>query len=173
MYVGVDAALKNDCAAVVAVAYIDEQLVLARHRIWKPTKQAPLDLDGTIGAYLRELRDSYDIASVAYDPWQMASLSQQLAQDNLPMLEFPQSSPNLTAMSQNLFELIEHANINLYPDVELRNHAAHCVAVESSRGWKISKQKAANKIDGIVALAMACLQAVQYRNIGPLIIAAI
>jgi len=37
----------------------------------------------------------------------------------------------------------------------------------------ISKQKAANKIDGIVALAMATLQAVQYRNIGPLIIAAI
>ena len=40
LYVGVDAALKNDCTAVVAVAYIDEQLVLARHRIWKPTKQA-------------------------------------------------------------------------------------------------------------------------------------
>jgi len=173
LYVGVDAALKNDCAAVVAVSYVDEKLVLARHRIWKPTKQAPLDLDGTIGAYLRELRDGYDIASVAYDPWQMASLSQQLAQDNLPMLEFPQSSPNLTAMSQNLFELIEHNNIHLYASVELRNHAAHCVAVESTRGWRISKTKAANKIDGIVALAMACLQAVQTSNRAPIIIAVI
>jgi phage terminase large subunit-like protein len=168
-HVGVDAALKNDCAAVVAVAYIDEQLVLAKHRIWKPTKQAPLDLDGTIGAYLRELNDGYDIASVAYDPWQMACLSQQLAQDNLPMLEFPQSSPNLTAMSQNLFELIEHNNIHLYASVELRNHAVYATAVESSRGWKISKQKAANKIDGIAALAMATLQAVQNRDTGPLI----
>ena len=88
------------------------------------------------------------------------------------MLEFPQSSPNLTAMSQNLFELIEHNNIHLYASIELRNHAAHCVAVESSRGWRISKQKAANKIDGIVALAMACLQAVQTSNRAPLIIGA-
>jgi phage terminase large subunit-like protein len=149
LYVGVDAALKNDCAAVVAVSYVDEKLVLARHRIWKPTKQAPLDLDGTIGAHLRELDDGYDIASVAYDPWQMASLSQQLAQDNLPMLDFTQSSPNLTAMSQNLFELIEHSNICIYASVEPRNHAAHCVAVESTRGWRISKTKAANKIDGM------------------------
>jgi hypothetical protein len=40
----------------------------------------------------------------------------------------------LTAMSQTLFELIEHNNIHLYASVELRNHAAHCVAVESTRG---------------------------------------
>ena len=33
--------------------------------------------------------------------------------------------------------------------------------LESSRGWKISKEKAANKIDGIVALAMASLEAVK------------
>ena len=33
------------------------------------------------------------------------------------------------------------------------------------------QQKAANKIDGIVALAMVTLQAVQNRNTGPLIIA--
>ena len=172
LYVGVDAALKHDCAAVVAVAYVEEQLVLARHRIWKPTKKAPLNLDGTIGAYLRELRDSYDIASVSYDPWQMASLSQQLTQDNLPMHEFAQSSPNLTAMSQNLFELIEHKTICLYADTELRNHAAHSVAIESSRGYRISKEKASNKIDGVVALAMASLEATRQGSETSLVLAA-
>ena len=44
---------------------------------------------------------------------------------------------------------------------QLRSFAAHCVAVESSRDWKISKEKAANKIDGIVALAMASLEAIR------------
>ena len=88
------------------------------------------------------------------------------------MREYPQSSPNLTAMSQNLFELIQHQNIQLYPDDELRSHAAHCVAVESSRGWKISKEKAANKIDGIVALAMASLEAIRQGSDTPLILAA-
>jgi hypothetical protein len=52
-------------------------------------------------------------------------------------------------------KLIQHGNIQLYPDDQLRSHATHSVAVESSRGWKISKEKAANKIGGIVALAMA------------------
>ena len=73
-------------------------------------------------------------------------------------------------MSQNLFELFQHGNIQLYPDDQLRSHATHCVAVESARGWKISKTKAANKVDGIVALAMTTLQAVQNRDTGPLII---
>ena len=103
----------------------------------------------------------------------MADLSMRLERDGLPMVEFPQSSPNLTSMSQNLFELIEHTNISLYASSQLRNHAVHATVVESSRGWRISKQKAANKIDGIVALAMATLQAVQNRDTGPLIIAAI
>ena len=85
----------------------------------------------------------------------------RLERDGLPMVESPQSSPNLTSMSQNLFELITHQNIQLYADSELRTHAAHCVATESSRGWKISKEKAANKIDGIVALAMASLEAIR------------
>ena len=88
------------------------------------------------------------------------------------MREYPQSSPNLTAMSQNFFELIQHGNIQLYPDDQLRSHADHCVAVESARGWKISKEKAANKIDGIVALAMASLEAVRGGGEMPLNLAA-
>ena len=61
----------------------------------------------------------------------------------------------------------------LYASSQLRKHVIHATAVESTRGWRISKQKAANKIDGIVALVMATLQAVQNRHAGPMIIAAI
>ena len=77
------------------------------------------------------------------------------------MREYPAVQPEPDRHSQNFFELIQHGNIQLYPDDQLRSHAAHCVAVESARGWKISKEKAANKIDGIVALAMASLEAVR------------
>jgi hypothetical protein len=163
LYVGVDASLKHDSSAVIAVTYDhdDGRVVLARHRIWTPIKGQTLDLDATIGSFLRDLGAGYHVASVVYDPWQMSDLSRRLGQDGLPMVEFPQSSPNLTSMSQNIFELITHQNILLYADSELRAHAAHCVATESSRGWKISKEKAANKIDGVVALAMASLEAIR------------
>jgi len=136
-------------------------VVLARHRVWTPVKGQTLDLDATIGSYLRELGDGYHVASVVFDPWQMSDLSMRLERDGLPMREFPQSSPNLTSMSQNLFELVTHQNIQLYADDQLRSHAAHCVATESSRGWKISKHKTSHKIDGIVSLAMASLEAIR------------
>ena len=60
-----------------------------------------------------------------------------------------------------MFELIQLGNLRLYADDPLRSHAAHAVAVKSSRRWKLCKQRAANKLDGIVGLAMASLLAMQ------------
>jgi hypothetical protein len=37
LYVGVDASTKHDCAAVVAVRREETRLILALHRIWKPS----------------------------------------------------------------------------------------------------------------------------------------
>ena len=37
-----------------------------------------------------------------------------------------------------------------------RRQALNTVAVESTRGWRIAKEKTGKKIDAIVALAMAC-----------------
>ena len=76
------------------------------------------------------------------------------------MREYPQSVPNLTAMGSNLYDLIKSGNLIAYADDDLRRQVSHAVAVESSRGWKISKERAANKIDAVVALAMAALACV-------------
>jgi hypothetical protein len=46
----------------------------------------------------------------------------------------------------------------------MRLAISRCVAVESPRGWKIAKERAAFKVDVIVALAMACHAAVQGQN---------
>ena len=77
------------------------------------------------------------------------------------MVEFPQSSPNLTRMGQNLYELIKGGNLQLYPDIEMRISASHAIAIQSSRGWRIAKEKTSHKIDVIVALAMASLAAIE------------
>ena len=69
------------------------RVILGPHRIWTPVRGHTLDLDGTIGAFLRELRDGCDIASVLFDPWQMSDLSMRLQRDGLPMNEYLQSSP--------------------------------------------------------------------------------
>ena len=77
------------------------------------------------------------------------------------MMEFPQSAANLTEASQGLYEAVKSQSLIVYPDDELRLAVRRAVAVEMSRGWKISKEKVSHKIDVVVALAMATLGAVQ------------
>jgi hypothetical protein len=71
---------------------------------------------------------------------------------------------NLTAASQNLFDLIESQSIVCYPDAGMRLAVSRAVAKESARGWRIAKERQSHKIDVVVALAMACHAAVQGGN---------
>ena len=75
--------------------------------------------------------------------------------------EFPQSPSNLTSASQNLFELIQGQNLLAYSDAGIRLAISRAVAIETSRGWRITKDKQAHKIDVVIALAMAAYAAVQ------------
>ena len=77
------------------------------------------------------------------------------------MEEYPQTSNRLEEMGSNLYELIEHRNLVTYPDADVRLAVARAVAVETPRGWKITKEKTSHKIDVVVALAMAALGAVE------------
>jgi hypothetical protein len=96
-----------------------------------------------------------------YDPYQLVAVAQRLTAAGLPMMEFPQSVPNLTESSTNLYEAIKGCNLRVYPDDEIRLAVSRAVALETSRGWRIAKEKQSHKIDVVVALAMAALGAVQ------------
>ena len=43
----------------------------------------------------------------------------------------------------------------LYPDAAMRLAVSRAVAIETSRGWRIAKEKQSHKIDVVVALAQA------------------
>ncbi len=90
------------------------------------------------------------------DPYQLHRSITTLQAAGLRIEEFPQTTANATRMGQALFDLLNGKNLRLYPAPDLRVQALNTVAVDSPRGWRIAKEKAARKIDGIVALAMAC-----------------
>jgi phage terminase large subunit-like protein len=159
LHVGIDAATKGDCAAVVAVVLDGERVWLACHRIWTPRKGDPLDLEETVERYLLQLAARHTIETVRYDPYQMARSAATLRKAGLPLSEYPQTSGNLTAAGQNLYELIKSRGLAVYADKELRDHAINAVAVDSGRGWRLAKEKASRKIDGLVALSFAALSA--------------
>jgi hypothetical protein len=98
----------------------------------------------------------------------MAATAQRLQRAGLPLEEFPQTVPNLTAASQNLYELIQGQNLAIYPDAAMRLAISRAVAIETPRGWRIAKEKQSHKIDVIVALAMAAHACVEGQSSAPM-----
>jgi phage terminase large subunit-like protein len=163
IWVGCDASTKHDSSAIVAVTFdTKHQIVrLVCHRIFQPTPEEPLDFEGTIEATLIQLKRSFQLKKVLFDPFQMASSAQRLAKMGMPLAEYPQTSPNLTASTQNLLDLIQAERLLAYPDEGIRLAMSRAITVETPRGIRIAKDKQSFKIDVIVALSMACLAAVQ------------
>ena len=139
LYIGVDASVKHDSTAIVAVAWEEQaQLIrLACHRVFQPNPDDPLDFEATIEATLLDLHKRFYIKKILFDPFQMMSSAQRLARAGLPIEEFPQSSPNLTAASQNLYELIQNNSLVVYPDPAMRLAVSRAIAIKSPRGWRI------------------------------------
>jgi hypothetical protein len=141
--------------------FAEKKVRLIWHRIFKPSPQEPLDFESTVERTLLELKRRFAIREIRFDPFQMQATAQQLAAAGLPMVEVAQVASNLTESSTNLYELLKGRNIIVYPDEEIRLAVGHSVALESTRGWRIAKEKASHKIDVVVALAMSALAAVQ------------
>jgi hypothetical protein len=157
---GIDAAYQRDCTAVVAVTQgPDGRLLLARHRIWTPRPDVPLNLEQTVEAYVLALTGQFTLVKVLADPFQLISSIARLTAAGVPIEAYPQSVPNTTKMATTVLDLLRDRQLVLYPDPEMRAHALATVGVETSRGFRVAKEKASQKIDAIVALAMACVAA--------------
>jgi phage terminase large subunit-like protein len=169
IFVGLDAAPKRDSTAIVAMAWDGrtDKLRLINHVVFQPTPQQPLDFEATIERTLLEWRRRYALRGVWFDPYQMAAVAQRLQKAGIRMVEFAQTQSNLIAIGSNLFELIKSSNLIVYPAAELQLAISHAVAKETSRGFMITKEKQAHKIDVVVALAMATYAAVQRSHVQP------
>jgi Terminase large subunit, ATPase domain len=161
--VAVDASVKHDSSAIVATSWDKKSQVvrLVFHRIYQPAPDDPLDFEATIEATVLDLRKRFRVRKVLFDPYQMVASAQRLARQGVKMEEFPQSVPNLTAASQNLFELLQGRTLILYPNADIRLAMSRAIAIETARGWRIAKEKQNHKIDVVIALAMSALASVR------------
>jgi phage terminase large subunit-like protein len=172
VWLGVDASVKRDSTAIVAVGW-DKEAAKARlvfHRIFQPSATNPLDFEATIERTVRELCARFSVTGVHYDPYQMAAVAQRLSGSGVPMREYPQTVANLTAMGNNLYELVKGRGIVVYPDADIRLAMTRAIAIETSRGWRIAKEKTSHKIDVVVALAMAAMAAVDQGQFQPVLV---
>jgi len=162
IWVGVDASTKRDSTAIVAVTFDQptHRVRLVYHRIFQPSVTEPLDFELTVESTLRDLAKRFQLRAVRFDPYQLAAVMQRLSADGIVVEEYPQTPDRLTAMAQNLYDLISGRALTVYPSEAIRTAISRTVASESGRGWKLDKTKQSHKIDVVVSLAMACHAAV-------------
>ncbi len=163
IWVGIDASVRHDSTALAAVTWCkdQQQVRLVTHRIFTPNPNREIDFAIDVEQTLRDLNQRFALRAVWYDPFQMAASSQRLLREGIPMKEYPQTVGNLTAMGENLFQLIKGRNLLVYPDDEIRLAVSRAVAVEGPRGWKIAKDKQSHQIDIVIAMGMAALACVK------------
>lgn len=164
LFVGWDLGTVGDNAAVVGVIREGNAVILAVHRIWRPSRREPLDISNTVEKYLRELREHYLVDVMLGDPWQAHQMCTVLEQERFPIRKYNQTQEGMTRMGEVLFDLLTGKNLRMYPSEELKAQALSTVAIESSRGWRIAKEKTSRKIDAIIALSMACVAAVEKKQ---------
>jgi len=158
--VGIDAAVENDCFAVVAVSRTNDIPELRYCRIWQPPDGLQVDFV-EVEKEIKRLFTAYNVIEVAYDPYQMASTAQRLG-DNAFWNPFLQGAPRLIA-DKRLYDMIinrQIAHAGDYPD--LRQHMINADRKPDGEHLRIVKRTTAGKIDAVVALSMAVDRAMYY-----------
>lgn len=152
-YVGIDAGHKRDTFAIVYGQQRPDGKLHTKAKIFTPTKDTPVDIADAM-RFLRELDNLYDLAACAYDPRLFEIPGQMLADEGLPMVEFPQSLERMTPAYVALYEAIVNGDISHDGDEHYTRQILNAVPRHNERGFLLSKNKSRGKIDAAPALAM-------------------
>jgi phage terminase large subunit-like protein len=161
-FVGIDMALKHDSIAVVLVQTQGERAVV-RAQIWLQDGNA-VDVQA-VEQYLRKVAVQYNLIEVAYDPAYMQRSAEILADDGLPMVEFPQSSSRMVPACGHLYEMIVNGLIAHEDNPVFTDQVLSATPRSTDAGWRLSKGKSKRKIDAAIALAMAVDRATRKQEV--------
>lgn len=160
-YVGVDAAPKRDTTAVVLVQRDAAGVHHVISWIFKADRtMGYLDL-AVVEDLLRDLAREFLVERIVVDPFSMMRSMMMLANEGLPIEDFPQGDARMVPASQNLYDLITEQRIQHGGDDELTFQVLNAGIYETSRGWRFHKLKSRHPIDSCTALAMAAYVAEQ------------
>ena len=114
-----------------------------------------------IRAKVQELASQYDIREIAFDRYNSSQIVTQLMGDGFTMVPFGQGYVDMNSPVKRLMELVLTGELAHGGDPVLRWMASNCMAATDPAGnIKLDKSKSREKIDGMVALAMALGRAI-------------
>ncbi|QGO68339.1 Phage terminase-like protein, large subunit (plasmid) [Piscirickettsia salmonis] len=180
-YIGLDLASTNDIAALVAAFLMPDDSVRLFCRFYLPketvmtrAKQSPVPYqlwsdegyltltEGNVIDYnyikddIYQLNKEFDVKEITYDPWNATQLANDLLEEGANMVEFRQDFKSMTPALKELERLVISTKLHHNNNPVLNWMASNLVVVEDDAGnMKPSKRKSTEKIDGMVAIAMA------------------
>jgi len=152
MFVGIDMALKHDSVAVVC-AQLQDGVVVTRAKIWYP-QESGLDV-AEVENHLRDLHSEFQVREFAYDPAYFQRSAEQLVDDGLPMVEFPQNRGRMIPACGNAYELIVNRRVAHDGSPTFVDQVLSAAQRMTDEGWRLSKGKSKRKIDAAIALVIA------------------
>ena len=167
---GIDVGIKRDSAAITWGQWHGDQLHIGAE-IMLPEEQGEsfgiADVRARLAARARD--HEAGVTEIAYDPWSFRESAEILAEDGLPMVEFPQNAARMAPASEQLYELVVGKRLVHDGADDLRDQVLAAVIAPTERGgWRISKRKSLERIDAAVSLAMTADRAVTLRNVKPI-----
>ena len=185
-WVGLDLASKTDIAALVMVFqhpdtpdayavfgkyYLPEDTVQAagnsQYEGWSHTGRLSVTPGNVIDfswieADLLDIASRFSVEAVAFDPFQAAQLSTRMLSEGLPMIEVRPTVLNFSEPMKTLEALVLQKKLVHDGDPVLAWMASNVVAhTDVKDNIYPRKERAENKIDGIVALIMALSRAIK------------
>jgi len=134
--------------------------VWQRQGFFNLTPGSVIDYD-FIRAKVQELASQYDIREIAFDRYNSSQIVTQLMGDGFTMVPFGQGYVDMNSPVKRLMELVLTGDLAHGGNPVLRWMASNCMAATDPAGnIKLDKSKSREKIDGMVALAMALGRAI-------------
>lgn len=156
---GFDGSFDNDSTALVVVSCGPTPRIEVVQCWEKPPEAAQdwavpvLDVEATI----REACRRWQVREIVCDPFRWARTYQILEDEELPIVEYPQSPARMTPATQRFFEAVMNRCLTHSGDPRLARHIGNAVLKVDTRGQRITKEnkKSGRRIDLAVAAVMA------------------
>jgi phage terminase large subunit-like protein len=105
---------------------------------------------------------------VAYDPAFFQRSAEVLADDGLPMVEFPQSTARMVPACGTLYEMIVGGRLAINHDPMFIDQLLSPAQRQTDSGWRLSKGKSKRKIDAAIATVIAVDRATRRQEVAPM-----
>lgn len=156
---GFDGSFARDATALIAVTldeipHVDVVGIWERPaNAWNGWKVPTTDVVQAI----RDACDRFDVAEIAADLYGWRHIFEELAEDGLPVVDYPQQQAHMVGATERAYDAIRERKLTHSDHPALTRHVNNARAKTTPRGRKLCKDNpdSPNKIDACVAMVMA------------------